>query len=245
MKIAYLTPDPCGSGHAVRGVALLRAAQRAGIELRAIGPAPVSNPGNMRSMNDLDCGPLIAAGFEATDDWYGEIVRYRPDLLIGDLTWLRMMPVLERLPKLEAWLIVRRLPACNWLRNAPGIERWTRVISIEPLTETLVGTTHAVQPIVVCNPDEAIDPSPFDGLDVSYQNAMLAQPFPVAPLLTKVRSLIASAGYNTYWESVWMGYRDRVTWLDEVALQERWERVQIGGEMTANGADELIAMITS
>ncbi len=39
-----------------------------------------------------------------------------------------------------------------------------------------------------------------------------------------------------------MGYRDRVLWHDDRTLRDRWERVQIGGEMTANGADELIAM---
>ncbi len=179
MKIAYLTPDPCGSGHAVRGVALLRAAERAGVELRAIGPLPAAT-GN--SLNDIDCAPLIASGFEVFEDWHKAIVRYRPDLLIGDLNWPRMRSVVERLPKLEAWLIVRRLPSCNWLRMMPGIERWQRVISIEPLTETLVGTTHAVQPIVVCNPDEAVSPSPWDGRDVSYQAVMQSAetPFPSA-----------------------------------------------------------------
>lgn len=50
-----------------------------------------------------------------------------------------------------------------------------------------------------------------------------------------------ASGYNTYWESVLFGYRDQVTWID--SNDNGLARVAMGGEITVNGADEIMEMI--
>ena len=73
-RVAYVTAECCGAGHAVRGIALVRAGRRAGIEVRAFGPvAPYP--------------ALAGAGYEGTYDWETQAAAFAPDLLIGDLMW--------------------------------------------------------------------------------------------------------------------------------------------------------------
>ena len=229
-RVAYVTAECCGAGHAVRGIALVRAGRRAGIEVRAFGPvAPYP--------------ALAGAGYEGTYDWETQAAAFAPDLLIGDLMWSPLDAFRARLG-VPAWLVLRRMP-CGLLtdRGPRKIASWERRISIEPLSESLVGTTDAIPPIVVSNPDEIV-PSPYDGQDVTLGTLRdPSAPFPVAPLLTRARSIVQPAGYGAYWESVWLGYRDRVTWRNNPKIRDQAERVEIGGEMTENGADVLMEMI--
>jgi len=227
LRVAYATAERCGAGHAVRGIALVRAGRRAGIEVRAFGP-PVPYPA------------IMAAGYEGTTDWQEQVVKYTPDLLLGDLHWLALDHLVQRL-SCPAWLLARAF-RCHWLEDHGPfrITHWERRIGIEPLAE--LGITDRIPPIVVANPDEVPAVSLFDGQDVTLRSLADADaPFPVAPLLTRARSIVASAGYNAYWESVWLGYRDRVRWI--TAQRERANRVEIGGEMDENGADVLMRMI--
>lgn len=180
MRVAYVTPFDCGTGHAVRGIALVHAGRRAGIELRAFGPPKP-----------------VASEYEGTSDWQVRAHTYQPDLVLCDL----------RIGPFDApiWLLLRYL--------APHYRetQCERRIAIEPIA--VEGVTHRVPPIV--NTEATFRPADGQGLH---------------------------AGYNTYWESVWFGYRDRVRWLRD-GNPERQARIDAGGEMTKNGADALMALI--
>ena len=181
MRVAYVTREDCGLGHSVRGTALVRAGQRAGVELRAFGP-------RLESLDDL--------------------LPFAPELILGDLSWWRLTEYLDAL-NVPGWVLFRWVEA-SWLR---GADRWERRISIEPAADGLAGITDRIAPII----DDSPLPIPADG--------------------TELR-----AGYNTWWRATWFGYRDRVRWYTE-GSPERQARIDAGGEMTANGADELMAML--
>lgn len=204
MRVAYVTPDACGTGHAMRGVALVQAGRRAGLDVRAFGPVP-------RAMTSSAPVPPEFEG--SSEDWEERVRAWAPDLLLGDLAWVRLDALREAIAA-PAWLLLRYMP-CGWLTDhGPWrIDRWERRISIEPLSETLTGTTHAVPPIVVD-----------------------------APRFTPTDGQKLHAGYATYWEAVRFGYRDRVHWIAD-GNPEREARVALGGEMTENGADALMRMI--
>ena len=90
---------------------------------------------------------------------------------------------------------------------------WERRISIEPAADGIPGITDRIAPIV----DTGAAFRPEDGQELR-------------------------AGYSTWWESAWFGYRDRVRWYTE-GSPERQARIDAGGTFMANGADELLAMI--
>jgi hypothetical protein len=229
IRVAYATPETCGSGHAVRGIALVRAGKQAGIDVRAFGP-PVPYPA------------LMASGYEGTDDWRERVVAFGPDLLLSDVGWIRLDDVRERL-QVPAWALLRWMPP-GWLASRVGLQNWRR-ISIEPAADGMAGITDSIPPIVVCNPSD-IRPGPYDDQDVTLGSLHdPTAPFPVGHLLTRARSIVSSAGSNAYWEAVWLGYRDRVRWLSEPAALDRVERLRVGGEMTANGGAVLMQMIAS
>lgn len=181
MNVAYVTAESCGQGHAARGIALVQAGRRAGIQVRAFGP-----------------------GLEPPDELPG----FHPDLILGDVLWQPLTAVLEDL-SVPGWALMRWMPD-GWLH---GADRWERRISIEPAADVIPGITDHIAPIV----DTEAAFRPKDGQELR-------------------------AGYSTWWESVWFGYRDRVRWYTE-GSPERQARIDAGGEMTRNGADELMAMI--
>ena len=191
MRVAYVTAENCGQGHAVRGLALVRAARRVGVELRAFGPP---KPG--------------VAEYEGSPDWANRVAAFSPELMIGDFGWARLEALRAELG-VPAWLLLRWVPA-DWLT---GADLWERRISIEPAADGLAGITDRIAPV--------IDDSPL----------------PVPPDGAQLR-----AGYNTWWRAAWFGYRDRMRWYTN-GLPERQSRIDAGGEMTANGADALMAMI--
>ena len=118
MRVAYVTREDCGLGHSVRGLALVRAGQRSGVEVRAFGPR-----------------------LEPLDD----LLPFAPELILGDLTWWRLTEYLDALD-VPGWVLARWVPA-SWL-TLPRLDRWERRISIEPAADGIAGITDRIAPIV-------------------------------------------------------------------------------------------------
>jgi hypothetical protein len=133
MRVAYATAEACGQGHAVRGVALVRAAARAGIELRAFGPPK----------------PDVAGGYDGTIDWRDQLVAFAPELLLADVGWSALSGLRAELG-IPGWILLRWTPAASL--RIPGIERWERRISIEPAADLRPQITDRIEPVVVDGP---------------------------------------------------------------------------------------------
>ena len=145
-RVAFVTPVSCGSGHAVRGVALVRAARRAGIELRAFGPPK----------------PEVGGEYEGTELWAAAVRDFAPDLLVGDLMWVPLDALRAELG-VPAWLLVRWMPAGHLASRGPWqIENWERRFSIEPAADAIAGITDRIAPII----DDSPLPIPTDGQEV-------------------------------------------------------------------------------
>jgi hypothetical protein len=190
-RVAFVTALPCGSGHAVRGVALVRAGARAGIEVRAFGPPKPEVP---------------EPEYEGSRDWAGRAQHWAPDLLLSD-RGCTLVADLRAALTVPAWLLLRYAP--DYLPDGT----WERRIAIEPIAAPMPAITDAIPPIVVGAPRFA----PTDGQELH-------------------------AGYNTWWEATWFGYRNRVRWLRD-GNPEREARIAAGGAMSENGADVLMRMI--
>lgn len=164
MRIAYFTAGSVGAGHRVRGLAIARALDRAGFRgcYRTFGPArpfdaarsglygeeraelvPIQNDPALRD-------PRLAA----TSDLAERLRAFAPDLLIVDLFWGPLRWVLRHLG-CEAWLLVRTCPPI-WLEGRADLpfepELFRRRFAIEPIAHPHLD--HALDPIVIANPDE-------------------------------------------------------------------------------------------
>ena len=100
-RVAYVTPERCGLGHAVRGAALVRAARKAGIELRAFGPPK----------------PEVAE-YEGSNLWATAVLDFAPDLLLGDIAWVPL-DALRATLGVPAWLLLRWMPADHLADRGP------------------------------------------------------------------------------------------------------------------------------
>lgn len=296
MKIAYFTGGSAGAGHTVRGLAIWRALERAGYrgKMRMFVPvepfaglrpalAPISPtvcPIDPDEVLDPLKGPASTLGAELTD--------YAPDLLIVDLFWaplLHIRPLLD----CEAWLLVRSCPPI-WLIGGPNAKfdssQYTRVIGIEPMGHPQI--REQIEPIVICNPDEArsradlcekwnVDQSTrivaishaglrdeIDMLVDEYQakeehddeNTIVIQSdlrdeqavFPFAVWLPAVDLVYCAAGYNSYWESQWMGYAEKTQLrVIDRRIDDPQRRIDAGRDyvMRENGADVLARSIVN
>lgn len=163
MKLAYFTGGTAGAGHLVRGLAIGHALSRAGYRgdmrmfipteplagLReALAPyAPTVCPIDSEEVLD----PSRAPGSELSV----ALAEYAPDLLIADLFWAPLIHILPLL-NTESWLLVRSCPDI-WLRGTQKTpfdsSQYTRIIGIEPITHEVI--SEHIEPIVICNPDEA------------------------------------------------------------------------------------------
>jgi hypothetical protein len=146
MRVAYATSEVCGLGHSVRGIALVKAGRRAGIEVRAFGPPKDAVP----------------SGYEGTPDWAARVSAWKPDLLLGDLQWMSLNGLRLALGA-PAWLLLRWMPA-NYLTAQRAARRhgWDRVISIEPAADGIIGITDRIAPIIDVSPL----PVPSDGAEL-------------------------------------------------------------------------------
>ena len=120
--MAYVTREDCGLGHSVRGLALVRAGQRAGVEVRAFGPR----------LEPLDA-----------------LLPFSPELILGDLVWWRLTEYLDALD-VPGWVLARFVPA-SWFA-LPRLDRWERRISIEPAADGIAGITDRIAPVIDVSP---------------------------------------------------------------------------------------------
>jgi hypothetical protein len=74
------------------------------------------------------------------------------------LFWAPLRWILSGL-RCEAWLLVRICPP-QWLNGVPGLpfepSQYARIIAVEPMPER--GAREAIDPVVVCNPEECQPP---------------------------------------------------------------------------------------
>ncbi|PRQ02461.1 hypothetical protein ENSA5_22790 [Enhygromyxa salina] len=162
-RVAYFTAGTVGAGHLVRGEAIRRGLARAGFtgEVRSFGPATGFDgwlSGDHLSVEvrddpmlaDPDLAPRSALG-RALLDW-------QPDLVIVDMFWAPVRHLLARLG-CPAWLLVRACPPV-WLTGAGAVRfdpgAWDRIVAIEPIGAEVL--THAIDPIVIANPNECAGP---------------------------------------------------------------------------------------
>jgi hypothetical protein len=159
VRVAYFTAGTVGAGHLVRGLAIGRALQRAGFAgtYRMFGPAsPFPMPGfDERETFDIRNDTALRDPRRAPESALADALRrYDPDLLLVDMFWAPLRFVLPTL-RCEAWLLLRLCPAA-WLVGPPGVPfdpgQYARRIAIEPIR---LAVTETIDPVVVCNPDEA------------------------------------------------------------------------------------------
>jgi hypothetical protein len=149
--------------------------------------------------------------------------------------------------------------------------QWARVVAIEPCVVPV--PHESVAPVVVANPDEAAPPGALrarlGAAEPSLQVAVHAgqpgeldallqaappgtraldlrapgAPFPACLELGGADGLHLGGGYNSVWESVWMGYAARCRYTPFVRRldDQAWRcRVAPSVAMRGNGADALV-----
>ena len=163
MRIAYFTGGTAGAGHVVRGIAIGRALVRAGYQGEMRLFVPVEPFAGLRAavapfspeVCPVDPEEVLDPLRGPESELARALVDYAPDLLITDMFWaplLHIRPILD----CEAWLLVRSCPPM-WLRGTAtskfDASQYARVIGIEPIEHEAI--REHIEPIVVCNPDEA------------------------------------------------------------------------------------------
>ena len=163
MRVAYFTAGSLGAGHQIRGLAIGRAIERqaAGCELRLflpVEPFPALQP--LLAQYRPQACPIDPDELFCPDRAPGSLLsqalhEFSPEVLIVDLFWAPLVHILTTLD-CETWLIVRSCPV-DWFAGTARARfdssAYQRVIGIEPLENPIV--REFVNPIVVCNPDEA------------------------------------------------------------------------------------------
>jgi hypothetical protein len=294
MKLAYFTGGTAGAGHLVRGIAIVRALERRGYRGESRLFIPAEPLAGLRltlstvaaTVCRVDPEEVLDPLRAPSSDIAAALISFDPDLLIADLFWA---PLLHILPLLDckAWLLVRNCPPA-WLRGTENVRldasQYERIIGIEPLEHEEI--REFVEPIVVCNPDDAktrtelcekwgveeearivaishagligeIDILEADRTAITEQGeqeTVVIQTdlhaesavFPMAPWLPAADQVFCFAGYNSYWESRWMGFAHKTRLrVAGRTIDDPLGRVRAGQsyEMRENGADVLARMI--
>ena len=146
MRVAYVTPHDCGLGHAVRGIALVRAARGTAVTLRAFGPPKDA-----------------ATEYEGSADWPDRVADFAPDLLLGDFGWPRLRALRQSLGA-PSWLLMKWMQP-GYLYGAAE-DGWERVISVEPSADDMPGVTDRVPPIL--DPDYVYEPVDGEPVAAGY-----------------------------------------------------------------------------
>jgi hypothetical protein len=164
VRVAFFTAGTIGAGHLVKGLSVERGLARVGFrgEFRSFGPLlpfdvakvrPNHETVDVRSDRTLRDRHLAQMSGLAR-----RLAAFDPDLLLVDLFWAPLRWVLPTL-RCEAWLLIRICPEV-WLVGSaempfdPG--QYARVIALEPMPER--GQREAIDPLVVCNPEECRPP---------------------------------------------------------------------------------------
>jgi hypothetical protein len=175
----------------------------------------------------------------------------------------------------EAWLLMRIAPRWFVPQRGDAIRsRYARMLAIEPGADA-VGAQR-IDPIVCCNPDECLSPAALkealriprfatltvrmhagkageleqlpsaDGRVVRWDGLRSARYFPAARWLGGADRIVAAAGYNTYWESVWLGYAARTAFTPFArTIDDQRLRCTAAAERPrSNGADTIATAIT-
>lgn len=273
-KVAYVTAGTVGAGHFVRGAAIARAFARisAKIDYRIFGPK-IDFP-CVRSYPyfelALDPQQLMHPENAQKSALANALEEFKPDLLLVDLFWAPLRYILP-LPKTEAWLLLRKVPA-EWLKGpakAPfDREQYRRLIAIEPIAVEATTSTTTIDPIVIANPDEArttpqleikiavlhagdrgeIETFPERANAKIFDLRDPTAPFPLVTALDRAELIISAAGYNSYWESRWFRRDAKTRFIPlKRRIDDQFWRVKTCAsyEMRKNGADTLVEMILS
>ncbi len=162
-RIAYYSSGSIGAGHAVHGLALRAALERAAVPCRfrvLLAAGAVSAAG---ASNDVVTLPDERAALRDPErarrtELARELASFQPDVLLVDLAWIDLRYLLP-LPDCEAWLLLRWIPK-QFIRGPFNRsfrqEQYARVVATEPIVP--VETTDWVEPVVICNPDECRPP---------------------------------------------------------------------------------------
>lgn len=233
-----MTSDSCGVGHAVRGIALVEAAERYNA-----GRVPTGAQPSARDTAGSAGGDAVRLGVPVLSDTAGALSLRAFGPVVAPLSGLprdtHRAPVdLEGYEGSNDWharvlawqpdlllgdlrpsaldLLRVQLGCPSWLlmRIWPGEWRgaplWSRVAAIEPGVDPY-GVSEVISPIVG---RQRIEPEAGTELH---------------------------AGYGSWWEAAAYGYRERVRWIAD-GIGERQARIRQAGAWTENGADVLVRM---
>lgn len=200
--------------------------------------------------------------------------RLAPDVLVVGHFWAPMTWLVPALGVPAWLLVRKAPPRWLMgppqLPFQPG--RWDRILEIEPVGFVVDGRAlEAWPPLVVCNPDElwsrrearaALGIDDDDPLTLVFQageagecDALpagsgrvlrpgLSGPFPIARALRAADHVVTGAGYNAFWESVWLKTRGHTTFHPFARrIDDQAWRLTLSSTMAENGADRLIAAL--
>jgi hypothetical protein len=206
---------------------------------------------------------------------FRSLTDYNPDLLLVDLFWAPLRHIRPAL-RCEAWLLLRSVPLWwfSGSRRRPfAPAQFARVFAMEPLVDW--PNAEPLDPVVIANPEECqatgalrerLGLAPTRRLVVAIQAGRPGEvlrlgggpdcilwscsdprfPFPAAEWLGGADEIFSGAGYNSYWEAVWLGYAGSVTFVPfPRPIDDQRRRMKLGPRlrMTRNGADVLAACI--
>lgn len=164
MRVAFFTAGTIGAGHLVKSLSIERALGRAGFrgDYRCFGPALPFEAAHDRpnyEVVEISTERVLRHRHLAQISALARrLAEFDPDLILVDMFWA---PLLRVLPGLacEAWLLLRICPPL-WLFGSRetrfDARQYTRIIAVEPMPER--GAREAIDPLVVCNPDECRPP---------------------------------------------------------------------------------------
>lgn len=163
MRIAYFTAGTIGAGHLAHGIAILRGLMRSGCAAtyQMFGPKLPYQAAHSDNYQVVDIRPEeVREPLKAAESSLALALEdFRPDLLLVDMFWAPLRYILPRL-KCEAWLLIRCCPPTWFIGSAEmpfAPEQFRRIIGIEPLNYPVLH--QAIDPIVICNPDECKPPT--------------------------------------------------------------------------------------
>lgn len=206
---------------------------------------------------------------------FRSLAAYNPDLLLVDLFWAPLRHILPAL-HCEAWLLLRCVPLWwfSGSRRRPFARaQFARAFAMEPLVDW--PGAEPLDPVVISNPEECqaagalrdrLGLAPSRRLVVAIHAGRPGEilrlgggpdcirwngsepvfPFPAAEWLRDADEIFSGAGYNSYWEAVWLGYAGNVRFMPfprPIDDQRRRTKLASGFRMTNNGADVLAAYI--
>ena len=178
MRIAHFTAGTVGAGHLAHAVAVRRGLERAGFsgEFQIFGPPNAFPASEREGYQSIPVIPEeVTNPYAAPESKLANALNeYAPDLLVAEMFWAPLMYILP-LQNCEHWLLIRRCPPI-WLEGSQNVPfdptHYDRIIAFEPMEHPVF--TDALEPIVICNPDECRPPTALRELLYVPENNKLA-----------------------------------------------------------------------